>query len=298
MQKLSVKNIILIAIAVAIIVAAFIVSRYENPAYFASADNKQNSMQFSTITATATSSNGGISYAGNWEKTLSTAVSGSWENPGSSTTASRTPLTPTDKFGQDLFARYAQAQNSGQDLTDPAVQQAVSSEVLSDGTILPSPKLYTASNLKISADNGTTSTKAYGNAAGLPFVKNFIKHEGELDIVQGSLDDNNPAELKQLDPIIAEYQAMLKGELAVTVPSSLANTHLAFVNALTELIFADQSFEKTYSDGLTSLGGLNIYKQGAADLNTAFTGIETALSIDHITYTTDEPGIIFTYKSQ
>jgi hypothetical protein len=297
-QKLSVKNIILIAVAVAIIVVAFIVSRYENPTYAVSADNTQNSMQLSVITADVTSSTDAISYAGNWEKTLSTAVSGPWENSSSSTTASSTPLSPTEKFGQDLFSLYSQAENSGEDVTDPTVQQAIVGKVLADGSVLPAPKPYTISDLKISPDNSIAALTAYGNAAGLVYVENYIQHQGELTIVQNSLDSNDPTILKQLDPIIAEYQGMLKGELAVTVPSSMEDFHLDLVNAFNELIFADQGFEETYSDGLTSLNGLNIYQQGANDLDTALAGIKTRLNLSNITYTAQEPGIIFTYKSQ
>jgi hypothetical protein len=298
-QKPSVKNIILIASAAAIIGVAFAVSKHENPTFYVEAQDTQTSMTLPTITASASSSDDVISYAGNWEKTLSTAVSGdTWGGTFSTTTASSAPLTPTDLFGEDLFTRYAQAQSSGQDLTDPTVQQAVANEVLSDGTVLPTPKIYTLSDLKISQDSSIAALTAYGNAAGLVYVENFISHQGELTIVQNSLDSNDPTVLKQLDPIVVEYQGMLAGELTVTVPASLEDFHLDLINALSELIFADQAFEKTYSDGLSSLNGLNYYKQGESDLSTALTGIETQLDLSNITYTTSDPGIIFTYKPQ
>ena len=284
--------------AAAIIVVAFMVSKHENPTYYAAAHDTQTSMQLPVITASATSSDNAISYSGNWEKTLSTAVSGVWGNSSSSTTASSTPLTPTDIFSRNLFGLYAKANNSGQDVTDPNVQQAIVDKVLADGTVLPSPKLYTTADLKISPDNSVAALKDYGNAAGLVYIKNYIKHNGELDIVQASLTTNNKTALKQLDPIIAEYQGMLQGELTVTVPSSMEDFHLDLVNAFSELLFADQGFEKTYSDALTSINGLTVYKQGASDLDTALTGIEARLTFSNITYTLQEPGVIFTYKPQ
>lgn len=296
-QKLSAKNIILIASAAAIIGVAFVVSRYENPSYTVSTQNRQNSIRLPIITASATSTNDIISYNNNWEKTLSKA-SGSWGITSSSTIASSAPLTPTDRFGEELFGLYSQAQNSGQDVTDPSVQQAIVGKVLADRTVLPIPKVYTLKDLKITLDNSTTSLTAYGNAAGLVYVENFIQHTDELDIVQNSLDNNDPTVLKQLDPIIAEYQAILNGELTVTVPTAMENFHLELVNAFNELIFADQGFQKTYSDGLTSLNSLSTYQQGYSDLDSALTGIETRLNLAGITYTLQQPGIIFTYKPQ
>jgi hypothetical protein len=297
-QKPSAKNIIFIASAAAIIGVAFFVSKHENGAYSTSSyDQSQNSIMLPILTASATSSDqNNINYGGNWEKTLSTSVSGSWGNSTSSSATSSAPLTPTDVFSHDFFTRYAQAKNSGADLTDPNVQQAIADKVLSDGTVLQKPHIYTQSDLKISSDNSSAAIKTYGNAAGLVFAEYFIKHQNEMDIIQSSLNDNNPTELKQLDPIIAEYQGLMQGELAVTVPASVASFHLALVNAFSELTFADQSFEKTFSDGLTSLNGLGSYQQGASDLNDALNGIETYLAAGNITYTTQEPGIIFTYK--
>jgi len=288
----------LIAGAIAIIGAALAVSKDEKPTYVTSSTNAGMNAQIPVITVSATSSLDTLSYSGDWEKTLSKAVSGVWGNPSSSTITSNASLTPTELFGQDLFTRYAQAQNSGQDLTDPNVQQAVVNEVLSDGTVLSTPKPYAISDLKISPDNSIAALTAYGNAAGLVYVEHFIKHQGELDIVQNSLDNNDPSEINQLDPIIAEYQAILQGELGVTVPSSMESFHLDLVNGFNELVFADQGFKKTYSDGLTSLNSLNIYQQGESDLDSALTGIETRLNLANITYTTQDPGIIFTYKPQ
>jgi hypothetical protein len=298
-QKPSAKNIILIMFAAAIIGVAFAVSKYENPAYTGQTGNvSQSNFQIPVITASATSTDGTIAYSGNWEKTLSTTMTSVWGGSTTSIATANATLTPTDVFGRDIFTRYMQAENSGQDVTDPNVQQAVAGQILSDGTVLPTVTLYSANDLKITPDNSVAAITAYGNAAGLVFTEFFMKHENELTIVQDSLNANNPATLKELDPIIAEYQGLLKGELAVTVPSTLESTHLTLVNSFAELIFADQGFEKTFSDGLTSLNALSAYKQGATDLDTAINGIKTALNVSNITYTTQDPGILFTYKSQ
>ena len=139
-QKPSVKNVILIASAAIIIGAAFAVSKYENTNYYASASTTNSngaSLQLPVIIALATSTtdDNNATSSGNWQKTLSTSFSGSWEDSSSSgTAASSTPLTPTQALGENLFSLYSQASNQGEDMTDPSVQQAIVDKVLSDGT--------------------------------------------------------------------------------------------------------------------------------------------------------------------
>ena len=45
------------------------------------------------------------------------------------------------------------------------------------------------------------------------------------------------------------------------------------INAINEILFADQGFTKTYGDGLTSIQGLSEYKKGVQDLSNAFTAL-------------------------
>ena len=301
-QKPSAKNIILIASAAIIIGAAFAVSRYENPTYTVSTPQNNTGLQLPVISASASSTDEAISAGADWAKTLSTVATG-WNNGTTPTkiATSNATLTPTQTFGQDLFSTYFAAQSSGQDLTDPNVQQAIVNKVMADGTVLPSPKLYSQSDFTVSQDNSVTALTAYGNDLGLVYVSNFVKHNGDLDIVQAALDANNPDLLKQLDTNIAEYQGMLQGALTVKVPSAMASAHLSFINGLSELVFADRSFEKTFSDGLTSLNAIAAYQQGMSDLGAGLRGIENNLHFANISYTSmSDPGIIFTYyyKSQ
>jgi hypothetical protein len=269
-QKPSAKNIILIAIAAAILGAAFIVSKYENSGYKA---NLHTTSNVPVVTASATSSDFGsynIAYAGDWEKTLSTAVSGAW---GSSATGSvgtsSAPLTPVDILGRDILTRYAQAKSSGQDTTDPTVQQAIAGQILSDGTILPSPKVYAKNNIIVTSNNSTSTIAAYSIILENAFKNDLTASGYETDILQNSLDNNDPSVLAQLNPLIANYQALIKDLLAVSVPSSAAALHVNLINGINEILFSDEAFSKMYSDPMTSLYALGEYKKGSQDTEDA-----------------------------
>ncbi len=292
------KNFILLVIAILIIIGAFLISEYENRTAIAQGNSSdqtsdQNSQNELTL-ATTTMYNTSIAYQGDWQKALSSAfgTSSAWTDnadQSSSDTADAT-LTPTDIFGEDLFSKYAQYEQAGADLTDPDTQQQFVGDVMADGTYIPTPKTYDISSLKMSADNSVTAITAYSTSLQTIFENDLgARQQDELTIVQESLDNNDPSILKQLDPTIASYTLLLKDLLAMRVPANMADMHINLVNALSELLFADQGFTQTYTDGLTSIQGLSEYKNGAQDFSDALTAIIQYFNAN---------GIPFSYQQQ
>jgi hypothetical protein len=297
----SSKNFILLVIAIVIIIGAFLISEYENRVAIAQENSSdqtsdQNSQNELTL-ATTTMYNTSIAYQGNWQKALSTAfgTSSAWSNgsaigSNSLSDPAEVALTPTDMFGEDFLSKYAQYEQAGADLTDPDTQQQLIGQVMADGTYIPTPKTYDISNLKLSPDNSITAITAYSASLQTTFENDLgPTQQDELTIVQDSLDNNDPSILKQLIPIIAKYNLLIKDLLAVHVPGSMANMHINLINALSELLFADQGFTQTYTDGLTSIQGLSQYKKGAQDLGDALTTI--------LQYFNTE-GVPFSYRQQ
>lgn len=294
----SSKNFTLLVIAVLIIIGAFLISEYENRVTIAqensSSQTSDQNSQNQLILATTTMYNTPIVSQGNWQKALSTAfgTSSAWTNGAvnSISATAQATLTPTDMFSEDLFSKYASYQQAGADLTDPDTQQQLIGQVMADGTYIPTPQTYDLSSLKISPDNSTTAITVYSTGLQTIFENDLGPSQpDELTIVQESLNNNDPSILKQLDPIIASYTLLLKDLLAMRVPESMADMHINLVNALSEVLFADQGFTQTYTDGLTSIQGLSEYKKGVQDLSDALTAI--------LQYFNTE-GIPFFYKQQ
>ena len=257
-----------------------------------------------TLDATSSvSSLSPIDYGGDWQKTLlGTMGTSTWATENSSTGSSsiQTPdkLTLTDQLGRNLFTGYMQLKQEGMS-DDPQSQQDLIGQVLSDGTFVPAQKTYDKSEIKITSDNSKATIMAYGNAVGLVFKTHKAKGSiPELDIVQASLDKNDPTILQQLNPIIANNSAVLKSLLAIPVPSAMASIHLNLVNAINEILFADQGFTKTFSDGVVSLQAIAKYQEGVTALGKSLIALHTYFASVNIIFGPTDAGSMFTSQPQ
>ena len=66
---------------------------------------------------------------------------------------------------------------------------------------------------------------------------------------------------------------------------------------MNEIVFADESLAKVYSDGITSLAGLSAYQKGVVDLSNAITEVGQYLKSSNITFTPTEAGYILAPNS-
>ena len=287
----SAKNFILIATAVLIILGAFVVSKYQNDANVAQ-QQQVATLNKAIMTATTSIQNSLVAYEGNWQKSLSGTLGASSTWATGKATPVQNNLTATDLFSRDLFSKYAEYQKAGVNFNDPQIQQQITNQVLADGTYIATPKVYTTKDIVITPDNSLLSVKRYVNSVVTIVKSNTTVHSYEPDIVQNSLNTKNPDLLKQLDPIIASYQNILKNFIATPAPSALTKIHVDLVNAMSEIVFADQSLAKVYSDGITSLAGLSAYQKGVLDLSNAITEIGQYLKSANITFTPTEAGYI------
>jgi hypothetical protein len=297
------KNIVFLALAVVIIGGAFLFSEYRN-GYAASEINAQEAASQTIITPqVATSAIQSITYSDDWKKTLLLAGTSSWmdlpSNTGSYFSPGQSVTGATDLFGKQLFAQYVAAKQAGEDTSATDTQQYIVGQVLADGTVLPSPPTYDKSNFSITSDNSNAALAKYGNDLASLLNTEASKHQtSELAIAQDSLDSNDPSILKQLDPIIANDQILLKALLAEKVPSALADFHVEILNAVSEIIFADQGLTKTYSDGIVSLQGLGTYQKGIGDLTTALENLVRYFALVKVVFQPTDPGFVFMTQSK
>ncbi len=287
MKYLSAKNTSWIIIAAAIIGSAFIISRYGNSD--AKLAYEQNN---SIVSGDATTTD--ISYQGNWQKTLTGTIgSSTWSFNPATSTQSNEKLTITQSFGRELFGRYLSLQEAGT-AADPQSQQEVVGKVLSNGTFVVQPTLHTKKDLRIRKDLSKASVVRYGNDVGAILTRLSLKNRrNETDIVQDSLNKNDPAVLKELNPIIVSYKNILAALLATEVPENLADKHLNLINGMTELVFADESLQKTFSDGLVSIQGLGIYQNGLILYNDSFNALVVYFMTNGVMFGPRDGGYVF-----
>ncbi len=300
MNNIGLKNIFFIFIAALIICGALLVSQYMNNRPTGSVVATQENSLTAQI---STSSIANISYNGDWKKTLLAAGTSSWVDSSNDTNSyfspGQTVTGSTDLFAKKLFAQYVASKEEGDDTSATDTQQYIVNQVLSDGTLLPAAKVYDKSALSITSVNSSAALTKYGNDIALVFNTHTTNvTSNELTIVQDSLDKNDPTILKQLDPIIANNQSILNALLAIKVPSSVADLHLALINSISEILFIDQGFTKVYSDGLVSLQSVGLYKKSLTDLGTAFQNIVQYFNITGVTFGPNDPGVVFNNQSK
>ena len=263
----SFKNGILIALAVLILTGAFVFSEYRDRLQ---AEQEARAQGLSLLSSASNTQNPSIDYNGDWEKTLQVAVgSSTWINsPGTSSASTTEKLNTTELFGRNLFTGYMSLKQSGLS-SDPDSQAGIAGEIVGGNTFLPDQKMYTTKDIVVISDNSISAMKAYKDNLNEDFKSYLTKGRSASDIVQDSLNHNDPAILKELNPIITRHKSVLKLLLKTPVPSALSSNHLDVINAMSELIFAEEGFTKIYTDGIVALQGAKKYQEGLTFLSSS-----------------------------
>ena len=182
------------------------------------------------------------------------------------------PLTETEKLGQALVSGYLQLQQSGGDMSTDTINTVVSN-VLSDPNIVPTAKVYTFANIKIGKDDSISADLTYGQAFAALFKNNSVVGD-EATYARDSVEQNDPAILTKIDPIIASYKNILNGLLDMTVPPTIASMHLDLVNAMSERLNTAELLRTINTDPAAGLVGAGQYLTGLQDLSNAFGAIK------------------------
>lgn len=203
-------------------------------------------------------------------------------------------LTPTDVVARDFFARYAELNQLGL-TSDKGSQAELIAQVIKNGVVLSTPKIYTQKDILISVDSSAAAIRRYGNELGAIFIKyNNPNARNEMVIAKESVDQEDPDILKELDPIVASYKNIISEIVKIPAPQVLSVNHLELVNAMSILYFSADSLRKMDSDTVSGIQGSGVWLSGATKLNMAFNVLKRNLSTNGIVYSSTETGFFFT----
>jgi hypothetical protein len=201
----------------------------------------------------------------------------------------------TDTFAQNFFALYISAtQGSGGTLTSDQIN-SIANQALQQLTasVQPAPDFKTASDIKV-AGSGPDALKAYAASAEQIFAANNPNlPEDQLQYLGEYLNNNDPAALAKLKALAASYENTATGLAALTVPSEVAATHLALVNALARLGWQIGDFSRSDSDPLAAMIALQQHSQTVIDVASALQKTADVFSAQQITLTPGTPGASF-----
>jgi hypothetical protein len=190
------------------------------------------------------------------------------ENPDTTTEA----LTDTQEFSHDLFASIAALKESG-NLNDKSIQDLALtiSENAGDKQVLVNA--YTTANLKKSDDSPATIA-AYQKA----MVNVLASYDDsgigtELSIINDSLSADTNDKLGDLPAIAKAYKDLAKALMAVSVPPSIASSHLALANSANNTGIALTTVSTIYDDSIGGLIGLSQYKSQSDTFDQTLTAL-------------------------
>lgn len=137
-------------------------------------------------------------------------------------------INETEQFSRDFFTAAATLSQAGEVTQDNA--DALADKVAAQIETGATGTLYTLNDIKKSTDASTKAVLAYDAK-----IKSILKRypadkDRSILIVYKSLDTEDQAYLKNLDPIYQSYVAIVNELLAVSVPPPLQSTHVRLVN--------------------------------------------------------------------
>ena len=168
------------------------------------------------------------------------------------------PETLTDRFALEFFEGYVRNEGFGDFAEDPELlideaSQRLASEV--------QDRLYFEDDITIVSSNPML-LRVHANAVATIIEESVLPvgTPNELDLVERVIATNNEALLTQLDPIIANYDAMISKMLATPVPNQMVKEHLDLVNAYQAVHNDIAAMKLIFDDPLFALMRLQRYE--------------------------------------
>lgn len=151
---------------------------------------------------------------------------------------------------------------------------------------------YTRSDILISTDSSTSALRAYGNAVGSVLaVPEGDVVPNELLAFQAFIETGSSEALAQeMSSVVDRYTLVISGLKGLYVPATLADKHLAIMNALLAVREDLVAFQKIGDDPFLALSAIETYNKNTTRRGIVFEEMRTALTDADIVFSEIEPG--------
>ncbi|MFA6315482.1 MAG: hypothetical protein WC648_03910 [Candidatus Paceibacterota bacterium] len=212
--------------------------------------------------------------------------------PQTEVTSIEEPVTVTDQFGRDFFARYMLLKQNNLTEDDESIKAVIDQSMDEIATQVSQPKLYFRKDILVSENSGPVAIKTYANAVGSLFYAKAPRENAAL-IASQALDANDPAELVSIPPIINSYTALLADLKRLPVPKELADHHIDLINGISAMLFVSDGMNKVFTDPIQSLVALNLYGTAQDALRGSLLQFKIYFADNKISFTPAEYGSFF-----
>jgi hypothetical protein len=204
-----------------------------------------------------------------------------------------TKLTTTDKFAQSFFQDYLSLKESGvlidENSKNALIESAVSSAFDSEAYL----REYESSDLNLLEDVGEVVTRDYGNTLGYIIFKNLVETESEMDILNSSLSNNNPEEIKKLSSSVSGYKNISKESLSMLVPKDATKIHIDLIESADYIAKNIEDISVLYEDPVRAIAGISEYEQNITLFKKILQDFESYFVDKRISFGDDEAGSVF-----
>jgi hypothetical protein len=195
----------------------------------------------------------------------------------------------TDSLGRTILVNLANAKAQGLG-DDIPTQNQIISDALSH-VPQTSVKSYALTDLTIASSSSKSAIHDYANALMVTLnVHTKASMQETLVIVGTAIDSQNSDELKKLVPIEADYDALTKDLLKVSVPQTLSPLHLQIVNNFSALTESYTDMAHLIDDPVRGLAGMQNYRALTGETRRVFTNVAQEFVKDGILFASGEPG--------
>jgi hypothetical protein len=285
--KYPIKNILLIVTAILLVGGAF---------YYAEYGNKQSEIYkaqdvdvSTTVTSSSQNEDTDADGAKDWEEVLAgTNPADPKSKPSVSKKSSATDTTkediekiqPIDSISRDFFARYIELRQIGAN-TDTDSQNELAQKTV-NGIVLAKPAQYKIEEIITKSDSSSDGLRQYAQEIGGIFKKYAINSRDEGQIALEAAEKEDPAILKEIDPIIVSYRNIINALIKVKAPKSIAILHLDLVNGMNGALYIAQAFRNSDADPLKQVQAIAYYGEGMKNLYNALNAIKSYLKYSGI----------------
>lgn len=195
--------------------------------------------------------------------------------------------TLTDTFAKDFFALYLstkQASGSGE-LTGAQVN-ALATESMNRflENLAPATNFKTVADIKVSG-TGPDALRAYAAAAETviaAYIPRPRPAKNQIQYLQEYVNTNDAKILETLRAMAAFYRNAAAGLSVIAVPSEMAATHLALVNALARVGGEILDFSRIDRDPVAAMFALSQHSPTVAELGAAFADVARIFAAENI----------------
>ncbi len=220
-----------------------------------------------------------------WRKQFTdTSVPGTYKiaDGNASPSVKAAPLTMTDKLSQELFTRYMELKQANL-LNNPDVVNQTASDLVTSSVGSVQPRSYTEKDVAIVPASDGKSLSAFASAVEQT-VELYNATESESSIMSEYLNNNDPSVLKRIDPIIANYKAIIAGLLSIPTPQSMSTYEIGLINSYSSLEFAAEALRATDTDIVRGIAGVSAHVSGIDQLTSALLAMQSALDQQGVSF--------------